>query len=96
MLNLCTKCTVLIRDVIWLNETYSEYLSRKENTKENTYILQDEEGSYNWDNVKMDPVKTENLKTEENVKSEKYYRAEEEVQKTTKTVFFAKQENIAK
>ena len=68
MLNLCTKCTVLIRDVIWLNETYSEYLSRKENTKENTYILQDEEGSYNWDNVKMDPVttefKTEKVKTE--------------------------------
>ena len=42
MLNLRTKRIVLIRDVIWLNKTYGEYISRKETTKMTSYILQDE------------------------------------------------------
>ena len=64
MLNLRTKHILLSRDIIWTNKTYGKYISRKENTKANIYILQDEDDSYNWDNIKMDPAKTENVKTE--------------------------------
>ena len=68
MLNLCTKIIVLSRDVIWLNKTYGKYISRKQNTKSDTYILQDEDKSYDWDHGKIDPVKktvkTDNVKTE--------------------------------
>ena len=50
---------------------YGEYVSRKENTKADTYILQDEYVPYNCSHVKIDPfkneVKTENAETEENV-----------------------------
>ena len=59
MLNIRTKRIVLIRDVIWLIKTYGEYVSRKENTKANTYIFQDEYKSYKWGFVKTDTVKTE-------------------------------------
>ena len=63
MLNIRTKRMVLIRDIIWLDKTYGKYVSRKENTKADTYILQDEDDSYNWAHVKIDPVKNE-VKTE--------------------------------
>ena len=67
MLNLRTKNIVLNRDVIWLNKTYGEYVSRKENTKEDSYILKDEDASYKLSHIKIDhvnnEVKTENVKT---------------------------------
>ena len=63
MLNLCTKCIVLICDVIWTNKTEVDYASRKKNTKATSYILQDKDESYNWYHIKVDPVKTE-VKTE--------------------------------
>ena len=48
--------------------------NREKNTKSNTYLLQDEDDSYNWAHVKIDilknKVKTENFKTKKNVKSE--------------------------
>ena len=48
----------------------------------------------------MDPVnnevKSENVKTEENVNTEQYFRDEEDVQKTIEIVYFAKQENQIK
>ena len=31
---------VLSLDLIWLNKTYGEYMSRKENTKADSYIIQ--------------------------------------------------------
>ena len=74
MLNICTKRIVIIREIIWLSKTYGEYLSRKENTKADTYILQDEDRYYNWAHVKIYPVKNEvrneNIKAEENVNTE--------------------------
>ena len=59
MLNLGSKYIVLRHDVIWLNKTYGECVQRKENTSADTYILQDEEKYYNWDHIKVDPVKNE-------------------------------------
>ena len=40
MLNLRTKLIVLSRESISINKTYREYVSRKENNKANTCILQ--------------------------------------------------------
>ena len=68
MLNLSKKCILLSRDIIWINKTYGEYISRKENTKANIYILQDEYKSYTWDHVKIDPFNNE--VNNENVKNE--------------------------
>ena len=59
MLNLHKQHILLIHEIIRMIKTYGEYLPRKESNKSNTYILQDEYDSYNWSNVKMDPVKTE-------------------------------------
>ena len=48
-------------------KAYEEYVSRKENTKSETYILQDEDEYYNWANIKIDSfkneVKSKHLKT---------------------------------
>ena len=44
--------------IIWINKNYGEYVSRKKNTKENSYILQDEYKSDIWTHIKMDPVNT--------------------------------------
>ena len=52
MLNLSKKLIIIIRDVICLNKKYGEYVSRKENNKLASYILQDKDRSYNWANVK--------------------------------------------
>ena len=69
MLNIRKKCVVLNSVIICMNKTYCEYIPRKVNIRLNIYILQYEDNSYNWDNVKMDPVKTEvnteYVKTEE-------------------------------
>ena len=39
--NICTKCIVSNCEAKWLNKTYDEYVSRKEQTKSDRYILQD-------------------------------------------------------
>ena len=71
-------CTKLWRNMNWRN------ISRYENTKADTYILQDEDGYYNWEHVKFDPfnteVKTGNVKTEEKIKTKQDSRWEECVQ----------------
>ena len=41
-------------------------------------------------------VKTENVKTEENVKTDQYYRGEEDVQKNINNVYFGKKSNQIK
>ena len=48
MLNLRTKFIVLIYDIIWLNKTYSDYVSIKEYTKADNYILKNEYDSDKW------------------------------------------------
>ena len=76
MLNLRTKRIVPSRDIIWLNKTYGDYISSKEKTKANYYILQNEDEYYKWAHVKIDPVRnevnTENVKTEEKVNTKQY------------------------
>ena len=62
MLNLRTKHIVLSRDAVWLNRTHSEYISRKETTKVTSFILHDEDEYNKRSYVKMDPVKTEDVK----------------------------------
>ena len=57
MLNLCINRTVLSHVFTCLNKTFIKYVARRENTKSDTYILQDEDNSYTWDSVKIDPVK---------------------------------------
>ena len=44
---------MLSHEIIWLNKTYGDHLSRKENTKAKSHILQDEDDSYNWDHIKL-------------------------------------------
>ena len=39
MLNLHIKNIILLRDDIWLNKIYGGYVSIKENTRADTYIL---------------------------------------------------------
>ena len=77
-----------------------EYMSRKENTKSHSYILQIQDESYKWDHVKIDPAKNEvnieNVKTEENIKTEQDSNRKEDVQKTIKIFYFSKQESKAK
>ena len=73
---------------------------KKQKTKSYNYILQDEDGSYNWDHVKIDPfnneVNTENVKIDESVKTDQDYRGGEDVHKTKNSVSFTKQENKVK
>ena len=52
IISIHTKHIIIISDIIWINKTYGEYVSRKENTKAITYILQDEDESYSWSHVK--------------------------------------------
>ena len=52
MLSLWTENIVLICDVIWPNKTYGEYISIKQNTKEDGYILKNKQQSYNWAYIK--------------------------------------------
>ena len=76
MLNLGTKRNVLSCDVIWSNKTYGQYVPRKENTNADSNFLKNEDESYRWAHIKINPVKnetnTENLKTKENVDTKKY------------------------
>ena len=62
LLNLLTKLIVLIRDNIWLNKTYGEYVSRNYHIRSDSYILQDEDKSDRWDYIIIDPAKTEYVK----------------------------------
>ena len=41
MFDLCTKFIVLIHDITWMNKTCGEYISRPENYKYDSYILED-------------------------------------------------------
>ena len=92
MLNIGSKLIVLSRDVICLDKTYGQYVSRKENTTADSYVLQDEEDSNNWSHVKIDPVKneikSENVKNEGKVKTQQYSSGEKDAQKTIKSVSF--------
>ena len=92
MLNLCTKRIVIRRDVIWPNKTYGEYVSREKNIKAKTYILQDKDKFYHWANVKIGcintEVRTEDVKTGENVNTKQDYRGGEDVQNTIKIIYF--------
>ena len=44
-------------------QIYGKYVSRKTHTKPDSYIIQDEDNHDKW---KIDPVKTENFKFENN------------------------------
>ena len=94
MSNICTKHIILSRELIWLNKTYGEYVPRKQNSKADYFIQQNEYAFYEWAHVKIDPdkkeVKTENVKNEENVKTKQKSNKEEDVQKTTKIFSFNK------
>ena len=83
MLNIRTKCIVLSCDVIWIKKTCGEYVSRKDHTKADSNILQDEDESNKWAYVKNDPVnnevKNEDAKAEEKVRNDQDYRGEEYV-----------------
>ena len=100
MFNPRTQRIALSRDIIWLKKTYAEYVLIKENIRSKNYILQDEDDSYNWANIKIDHVKTkfntENVKTEENFKTKQDSRGEEDAQKTIKIIYSVKQENQVK
>ena len=56
MLNIRTKYIILSHDVIFSNKTYGEYVSRKENTKSDSYILKNKYDYYKRDHIKIDPV----------------------------------------
>ena len=92
MLNMRTEHIIISRDVIWKNKTYDEYLSKKENLKVTTYILHNEDNSDDWFYVRMYPiktkVKTEDVKYEHNVNTEKYLR-EKKTYGSINTVSFA-------
>ena len=91
MLSLCTKRIVLIRDVIWLNKIYGEYISKLEHTKAYSYILRYEHKSNQLDHLNNCAGKTKYIKTEQNVNIKQYFRGEIEtkhVHKTTNTVSF--------
>ena len=47
ILNLHKKLIVLSRDIIWLKKTQGEDISRKDNTKADTYILINKDEPYN-------------------------------------------------
>ena len=97
---ICTKRIVLSCDIIWLNKTYREYVSKRENTNKYSYNLQNEDDLYKWAHLKIDPVKnkdkTKNVKTEGKVKTKQYFNNKEEAQKIIKGFSFAKQENQVK
>ena len=92
MLNMRTEHIIISRDVIWKNKTYDEYLSKKENLKVTTYILHNEDNSDDWFYVRMymikTKVKTEDVKYEHNVNTEKYLR-EKKTYGCINTVSFA-------
>ena len=37
------------------------------NTKDDNYVLQYEDNFYKWANIKIDPIKTENVNTEKSL-----------------------------
>ena len=80
------KNLVQIFGVIWINKTYSGFISRQKHNTSDNYSFRDAYESDKWANVKINPVKTENIKTEENVRTKHDYRAEEDVYNNTKTI----------
>ena len=81
-----TKNVVQICGVIWINKTYGGFISRQKHNTSDNYSFRDAYESDKWANVKINPVKTENIKTEENVRTKHDYRAEEDVYNNTKTI----------
>ena len=63
MLNIYIKCVVLSRGSIYLNKTYGKYVSRKEHTKSDIYVLQDNYKYDKWAHMKIGPDETKNFKT---------------------------------
>ena len=69
---------------------YGEDLSRQEQTKADSYILQDEYKSDKWDHIKVYPFKTEDIKSEQIVNTKQNSKRGEyvkDIHKTIKTVF---------
>ena len=98
MLNLHTKRILLSRDLTQINKTYGDYVSRKQHTKYDSYIPQDEYNYNNWDHVKNDPpktkVKTEYVNNEHNVNTDQDSWGEEDVKyvyKTIKAIYLKKE-----
>ena len=54
---------VLSCDIIWRNKNCGGYLPRQDNMKAGNYVLQYENYSYRYANVKINPIKTKNTKT---------------------------------
>ena len=63
MLNMFRKHVVLSRDVI--RKKNSKYVSTFHNTNADGYVLQVKFDTNRWSNVKNDPVKTKNVKTDQ-------------------------------
>ena len=94
MLNICSKCIILSRDVACLKNKYKKYISRWEQTKANSYIIQCEDNSNKCSHIGIDPTNTENFNMDKNIKTGKDHRWEEDtenIQNTTMTVSLKRQ-----
>ena len=80
MLNIRTKYIVLSCNIVWINKTYGDYVSIKDHTKGNKYILQYEDKLDKWSYVKINTVKTEDMKTKQNFSTKYDSRGEEDTQ----------------
>ena len=85
MFDLCTNFIVLIHDIIWINKTCGEYISRTEHSKYDSYIIQDEGKSDKWAHINIDPLNIEIVRINKIFKTNQYYTGEEYVLKTTRT-----------
>ena len=74
ILNICKKCVALSRDAICLNNTYVEYVSRFQYTKAVDYVLHNEDDSNKRARIKMYPIKTDSVKTENYYRGGKRYQ----------------------
>ena len=90
MLILRTKRILLSRDVIWLNKTYVEYVSKREHSKDESNNLQYKYQSTARANVKNDPtrteVNTEYVKNKKSVDNKQDNREEEYVKYAQKNI----------
>ena len=97
--NICTNFILLSHDIIWLNKTCVEYVSRWKHTKDDSNIFQYEYEFGKRNHVKIDPVNTDNIKPGKNIKTEQGSGVGGEVkyiQKTIKIFYFKKQEKKGK
>ena len=75
MLNLHIKCVILSCEVIWINKTCGNYLSRHKNAKADTYVLQQKYDLKKWAKMNNYPVKTERVNTKQNHGENKIYKS---------------------